>query len=663
MPHQLDIFGLTTNLSQGEAQEIRKRELRNLLTSYADEADVVVEIVQNAVDAIRAAHTDGLFASTETSPELTIVIGRRSGGDPHYLLVTENGIGMGPELAGKFATPGVTKNKRLGKTIGYKGVGASFYFAAANRISFSTQASTGVRTERTVSGAYSWIMSSHEPLFTVEDSFYFPEAVQDAVATSRGTSVYYELHSGLKPRSLSYLVHVSEDPEKELQHWASYLAAKTAIGQVEHFEVPNTKINIWLDNGEEVHKSTWSFGDYNLDQKTLGYPYPWQVFKIAKPADDIDSTPVERKYEHRRRHQAIQRRWIKADVLSLTPGIDFTQEEEALVTEYFVFGDFFFAYSASVLNEIHRRLGSQARTVRYGLRLASDGVAQGRPMEFDLTSNQGLGRQAHALLLFRGLELDTGRKIPADETILSVIRKITVRAMGNLSEYRWAMRQSDRGEPSVDLTAWRTKTKERISNSLTNNLFEMIGGNNPIIVDPESENDVIALFSSLVTSDQLKGISLLALSGYNRYDGLVDINTSRSEIVDTGDPFSVRDFDIDREGEMCVLEFKHLFESVLEDFESKRKRPQDIDVVVCWTLPELNVSDGTIEYTYGERNDFRQVYGMTHLWTDEGNSFKIPIISLKHFIAEKLFYLESDDPGIGTAKYRELLQQDKDASV
>ena len=57
---------------------------------------------------------------------------------------------------------------------------------------------------------------------------------------------------------------------------------------------------------------------------------------------------------------------------------------------------------------------------------------------------------------FKNLELDTGRKIPANETVGEVVRKITVRAMTQLADYRWAMKRKSRPEPSVDLDSWRS---------------------------------------------------------------------------------------------------------------------------------------------------------------------------------------------------------------
>ena len=91
----LDVFGLNAEMSAEENRLIKKRDLRNLLTSYADEADVFTEIVQNAVDAIRIAKDTRLYDTKE--PKITIYIGRRES-ESHYFAVQDNGIGMSREV-------------------------------------------------------------------------------------------------------------------------------------------------------------------------------------------------------------------------------------------------------------------------------------------------------------------------------------------------------------------------------------------------------------------------------------------------------------------------------------------------------------------------------------------------------------------------------------
>ncbi|OZB63611.1 MAG: hypothetical protein B7X39_18975 [Lysobacterales bacterium 14-68-21] len=659
----IDVFGMSHSTSPEEVQRFRKRELRNLLTSYADEADVFAEVIQNAWDALRSAVAQGMYAGAD-SPRITIVIGRRAGGDPHYLLVRDNGTGMQPSVATKFTAPGFTHGKALGRSVGYKGVGASFLFAAANKVGFITKDASGATTEATVVGAYAWIMSQHEPQPQLLDALNLPDAITELRNFPRGTLVYYEFHPGLKPKNLSHLVLHEDSRDKELKNWATFLCTKTALGQVLEPGGPAVKVDLWLDDGNEIHKSEWTIGEYDRRENRLGYPYPWRVFGVHKDVADIAATPESsRTYTHQGKHQALRLRWTAADVLSASPPFDFSDAEQELVENSFEFIDVFFAYSTDVLATVHERTGARARNIRYGIRLAVDGIPQGRMMEFDLTSNAGLSRQAHALVSFKNLELDTGRKIPANETVGEVVRKITVRAMSQLADYRWAMKRKSRPEPSVDLESWRSSVTERISGSITRALFEKVGDTSPILVDPDSEQDVIALFSGLVAAKLLKGYTIAALSGFNRYDGLINIDTASSDLADHDDPLSIQDASANRGGDLRVLEFKVQFADVLTDFNEQKKRPQDIDLLVCWTLPSLNVGRGSIQYTYGDKKDHRQIYGMTHIWADENDTSSMPIISLKHLVAELLKVKEANQPSLGAANFESLLNADRDASV
>lgn len=121
---ELKVFGLDSSLTAEEVVSLRKKDLGNLLTSYADEADVFAEMIQNAMDSLQTAIANRKFEEGGI-PTLQIYLGRRTG-DTHYFAVHDNGLGMEPEVADKFTIPGYSVKKKRGRTVGYKGVGASF---------------------------------------------------------------------------------------------------------------------------------------------------------------------------------------------------------------------------------------------------------------------------------------------------------------------------------------------------------------------------------------------------------------------------------------------------------------------------------------------------------------------------------------------------------
>lgn len=654
----MNVFGLNEQLTSEEAKKLRKNDLKNLLTSYADEADVFSEILQNAFDATLTAISSKKYTSKE-QPLIKIFIGRRQN-DTHYFAVNDNGIGMNPVTMSKFTIPGFSHLKQMGKSIGYKGVGASFFFASSERISVQSKDATGRVSSFSVKGSYSWIMNETEPEPVVSDKVDFPEAILSNIADVQGTTVCYYLHNSLKPKSLNNIVIVGDSYENELKNWVNFFCIKTAIGQVKDISHLNIKVKFILDTGGETYETECTFGDFNKETKTLGYPFPWRVFAVQQEIALIDATPPAQSFKHKNKHQALHIQWSKADIQAME--IDFNEEESELINAHLDFVDLFFSYSTDVLKEVHRRLGTRTTLLRYGIRIVVDNVPQGRMMDFDLTSLQGLNRQTHAVIAFKGLELDTGRKIPSNEIITEVIRKIGVRIMNKISDYRWCLRKKDRPPISSDLDEWRNSVRSKTTTSTVRKLFELKELIPPIFIDPESENDAIALFTSCVCNKLLKGYKLFALSGFARYDGLIDIEKDDAELKDINDIFSYRDSERIQAGQLKVIEFKHQFADLLEDFEQRKKNPTEIDLAVCWTLPAMNVTRGEIMYCYNDRKDHRPLYGVTHIWTDENETSTIPIISLRHFIAEHLKEAESE-PGLGAATFNTLLQQDKDSTI
>lgn len=649
-------------MTPDENRIVKKRDLRNLLTSYADEADVFTEIVQNALDAIRTAFDTGLYQGK--SPKLTIFLGRRSN-ESHYFAVQDNGIGMSPETAAKFTAPGFSSLKKMGKTVGYKGVGASFFFAASNRISFRTVDPTGIVSSAGIVGSLQWVLNDTSPLPIVNGSFDAPQAVIDRNSAEHGTAVVYYFDTAWKPSSLTYVVRKEDDANLEIEHWAFFLCCRTSLGRTQTVGGIEIEVEFVLDRGDgDVQSSTWRMGEWSPQEKKLGYPFPHKVLKVAHSIKDIENTPDHSKTRHNRKYQAVREFFTKDQILSIEPKIDFTDEEVEFIEDHLDFVEIFFAYSTDVLKEINNRSGCRAAPIRYGIKLSVDGVPQGRSLDFDLTSNQGLGRQAHCVIGFSRLELDVGRKIPANEAVAEVVRKIGVRMMTVVGEFRWAMRIKDRPDIATDLSAWLSSVETRSKQSIVRHLFKLAESPSPLEVDPDSENDVIYLFGAMIAKQFLKGYRVRALSGSARYDGLLDINHGEGTDL-YSDPLSRRDAENTVDGIGKVLEFKYAFSSLIDDFESKKKNPREIDVAVVWTLPILGVNRGSIEYCYDDKEDVRPIYGGTHIWRDENDTSRIPIICLQHVCALLSKSLESKDgkPGFGTGIYAKFLEEDRDQSI
>lgn len=456
----INLFGLEKDVSGEIKEKLTKRSLSNLLSTYADEADVFAELIQNAVDTVIEAIDKDLYSDSE-DPQIDIIIGRRSN-DSHYFAVKDNGMGMESEVAENFTIPNYSAaEKRRGKTIGYKGVGASSVFAASNKASLATVSLGGEETEFTALGSYKWIMNDSEPRVEISREADFPEYCEESklIPNNRGTLACFYFHEGWDPDSLSFLVKRKDNLEKELKGWATFLCAHTALGQVKDISEKGIKVNIHLDKGNKEGCTTWTFGKFEHRQDNrLGYPFPHQIFKVAKEKKEIDKTPVSQKQKHKNKHQAIHHRWTKEEVQNFE-NMDFDQGQKILIEEHFDFFDLYFAYSTDVIKEIKDRTECISSILPAGIRMACDGIPQGRMLDFGLKRYEGYSKQAHGVISFSGLELDMGRKVPSDETVTDISRKIGVRTMNILFDYRWAMRTPERDEPQSDIDGWINKIK------------------------------------------------------------------------------------------------------------------------------------------------------------------------------------------------------------
>ncbi|WP_166790548.1 ATP-binding protein [Cryobacterium tagatosivorans] len=624
----MDIFGIGS-LDVEHQRELVRKHLMNLTTSYSDESDVFTEVLQNAIDAIALrdpiANPDG--------GNLTIVVGRRTD-NAHYLYVQDDGVGMSEELVDRVFIPGYSFGKKHGKSIGYKGVGMSYIVAVSDHIAIRS-VKEGLPTDRTILHTNDWVTDSEKPQPTVDDSFSAPQLVKGlADGITRGTGVYFEFHSGSDPKSLDNLVIVTDGIEKELRYWAGFLCAKTPLGLATSTLVQQSnpmKVQFIVDRGDDVVFEEPFIRDvYAPDQGKLGYPFPETVFVVGVDTNTIDSTPVsQHNLKHARRHQAVFHEWSGPEFIE---EMVLDDDEKTLLLKHLHWVRGYLCYSTDVMKQVKKNMGTRGPAVRYGARLAVDGAPQGRPLDLSLTSDQGLDRQTHIVLGFSELELDTGRKFVSNEKILHAINKVNQRVVTKLKDYRWALKIKDRVPIETDLAEWIKSVDERAGNSSLPALFAALGATPPARVDPNDEQEVIALWTALVTTAELPGFAMKALSGYNRYDALATIGDDA--MTPTGSLAAVSPDYAPKEN--AVLEFKVSFDSLISDFEAKVKIPSEVDVVVCWDCTDLNLRVGRLEPTYGKWKHARPFRAVSYIWHDDASSTHFNVISLKNVIAELL---------------------------
>jgi hypothetical protein len=129
-----------------------RHQIRGILDSYSHDWDVLAELAQNAVDAIRIARPARGHVYIEVdAPKKRIVF-------------TDNGVGIPPESLPTLLRPFGTNKASDPTQVGEKGVGLTFVIFSTSEFEVTTHHENGHSCAR-ISGASAWLTSqSSEPL-------------------------------------------------------------------------------------------------------------------------------------------------------------------------------------------------------------------------------------------------------------------------------------------------------------------------------------------------------------------------------------------------------------------------------------------------------------------------------------------------------------------
>lgn len=105
------------SLVASEGNELIRTQIRSLFDSYNGEWDTIIELLQNAVDALDAKYS-GMSDFTNERPEIDIYINQQT----ETIRVSDNGIGIAPEDARKILAPYFTKSHVAEMPRGLEGI-------------------------------------------------------------------------------------------------------------------------------------------------------------------------------------------------------------------------------------------------------------------------------------------------------------------------------------------------------------------------------------------------------------------------------------------------------------------------------------------------------------------------------------------------------------
>lgn len=133
-----------------DAEQIR-HQIRGILDSYSHDWDILAELAQNSVDAIRASDVE--------KGRISLTVDAAAG----KITIEDNGIGIDPSQINKLLRPFGTDKIGKANQIGEKGVGLKFVIFSSSHFKIETSGSKGHCTAQ-IEQAAAWVGASSDVL-------------------------------------------------------------------------------------------------------------------------------------------------------------------------------------------------------------------------------------------------------------------------------------------------------------------------------------------------------------------------------------------------------------------------------------------------------------------------------------------------------------------
>ena len=634
-------------------EDSQKRDVLNILRSYTGFLDVFSESMQNSIDAseIKSRIFDKSFV-----PKIWITIDIKN----NMLRFVDNGIGLSKEQLRFFVRPSISFKKNEGLR-GHKGVGATFLAYGYTSFTVHTK-QTDIQYAATLSGGRAWAESpTHNiPRPRFSDVDY---SVPELFDSNSGTAVEIVIGGFRDERpNLSWLNIV--DPEI----WFKILRLRTPVGGV-YLSTggikPEYNINV-IDASGHIHSKSFQ-------SNAAEFYYPHE-FSVCNRNQDIDSIAKEVAKIGIPRSEIAQKLpanfrnldclwniWDNASIVR-EGGVfvdDFSDDQITLLRQHDVKVYACFVRSRTIWETFQKdelAVRSQFRVIQGGMQLASDFMVQGDLVTIPLTTAQGYQSNAFIIVHFTNGNPDMGRKVFQPE-LKEVADILSRRVVGEIRKFQ-ALLKPDTGAPysnaSKQLEDWRDDQKTwHKSNPLR---LVLSGKDISLLSTPREEQDVIALFHQLVGMGFIQGLKFFS-TGYNtRYDGLYKYSyESRHRFDAVSNFWGVDGRFAPGESGALVLEYKHSMDGLVRDFDKEEKSPQEINLLICWTIGNAyRKSFEIVPLLIGQEGGTRENYAATHAaFIGTGRATKaFEIISLSDVIG----YLEDPD---GTLARQATIYNDK----
>lgn len=602
------------------ALEQVRENVRRTIMSYRSSWDLYTEMVQNAVDAIIDKY--GYENIKMGNIRLSFNTGQRE------LYIEDNGIGIKPEDISSILVMGESlKRKENRGKFGFMGYGFTFVAFQTSYLRIES-VHEGRKASRTYKDLYKFVFEHGElPLSEEEKNQVRPEETGEESYTKITLSfpqVFPDetLENNIKS---AFLQTTSKDMFEYI------LRTKSAVGIVdkvfnENLELFNIQIEV---NGEEVSinpgylttkemiKNMYPAGlTYDIDTYTKFIQQTEHLSKDAKKAAR-QALLIDGKFSN----------IILGDINPLKLNIYITETSKDHLREY--------------NKKFPNHEDIEKIDIQNGIWLAIDGLPTGICLDslshgsyLPFTVIVDVNKEIRN-------ELDSGRKGITAYRAGRIVEKVKAILKDNkFIEYREFVLGVDT-RVNTDGYDARRELRDKLAKKSYHNIGLM-----QKYYPVDNEQEVITLFTELISTGLLPGYFQKVVSGFQVYDGLYDYKCDfKDEILLDNDPLGIaasvkrQHSEIDKE---IVIEFKKYLKSIFTDLFQAKKRLQDIDILVCWDVEyerkdEYVEDHGVVLKEVDQSENY--YYGVTHAFMGLGrNTNFLPVIELKT-VLNKIFNL------------------------
>lgn len=582
-----------------------KKQISNIYESYSNPWDILAELNQNAVDAIKEWESE--YEDHERDHSIDIRIEKSS----NSIEIEDTGVGIVPENLPELLAPNATDKAGDVSTIGEKGVGLTYCIFCSNDFHIRT-ASTEGYYEAKINGARTWRQKDH-----VED-------IPGTEGEARKGEPRDPTETGTKIRLDD--VQLAEGDEESIFQLSParleyLLRTKTAVGNTKsRFDDDQPDIDINLTVVDES-------GEKFTDELDYEYYYPhlfWDDDDIVdieefKERDDVARMNDEQKKKH------LEGKVWKAEG---------TTERNGKEIRYYAL----FVPTSKAWERIAEQNdlvdGSGSPDLEAGVYASTRGMPTGIEMGTPSTGSRGYWANTYVLLGYDGFSFDLGRKSIPGRT-QGMLKNIAADKFRTFNNWRDIINVSSKTPSRKPEQVVRTQRRKRFQE-----LERLKSLNCPDInfskVPDGQEAGVVSIFHELIGAGHLDNYYGYR-TGYSQdYDFWGKYEAAVDEL---GENIQERFPDQDSIEQEVVVEAKYDAADVITDIEDGRKYLEDIDLVVAWKIDEekFETSSTTIE-PLSEENQF--YVGATHELVPGDTTGPVGnqlyVMSLKRYIRDEL---------------------------